>query len=105
MIADVSLRGLYLIFQQVLGMILLMSRMSSTKDVELLVLRHEVAVLRSACSRNRRARPTPQELKGPVPAASSVGARRPGATRAIASKCWRPAYRKELRRKCSTQSG
>jgi putative transposase len=35
----------YLIFQQVLGLILLMGRTSATKDVELLVLRHEVAVL------------------------------------------------------------
>jgi putative transposase len=39
-------RLLYLIFQQVLGLILLMCRTASTKDVELLVLRHEVAVLR-----------------------------------------------------------
>ena len=46
MISDVSLRLLYLIFRQVLGLILLLSRSSSTKDVELLVLRHEVAVLR-----------------------------------------------------------
>ena len=41
-----SLRLLYLIFQQVLGLVLLMGRTSSTKDVELLVLRHEVAILR-----------------------------------------------------------
>ena len=46
MIAAVSLRLLYLIFRQVLGLVLLMGRTSSTKDVELLVLRHEVAVLR-----------------------------------------------------------
>jgi hypothetical protein len=46
MIAVVSLRLLYLIFQQVLGLLLLMGRTASTKDVELLVLRHEVAVLR-----------------------------------------------------------
>src|SRR4029434_3446571 len=46
MIAAVSLRLLYLIFQQVLGLVLLMGRTSSTKDIELLVLRHEVAVLR-----------------------------------------------------------
>ena len=45
MIAAVSLRMLYLIFQQVLGLVLLLGRRSSTKDVELLVLRHEVAVL------------------------------------------------------------
>jgi putative transposase len=42
----VSLRLLYLIFSQVLGLILLMGRTSTTKDIELLVLRHEVAILR-----------------------------------------------------------
>jgi hypothetical protein len=41
----VSLRLLYLIFWQVLGLVLLMGRTSATKDVELLVLRHEVAIL------------------------------------------------------------
>ena len=46
MIAAVSLRLLYLIFQQVLRLVLLLGRTPSTKDVELLVLRHEVAVLR-----------------------------------------------------------
>ena len=45
MIAAVSLRLLYLIFQQVLRLLLLLGRTTSTKDVELLVLRHEVAVL------------------------------------------------------------
>ena len=39
MIAAVSLRLLYLIFQQVLGLVLLVGRASSTKDVEPLVLR------------------------------------------------------------------
>jgi hypothetical protein len=39
MIPDVSLRLLYLIFRHVLGLLLLMGRTSSTKDVELLVLR------------------------------------------------------------------
>jgi len=37
---------LYLIFRQVLGLVLLMGRTSAAKDVELLVLRHEVAILR-----------------------------------------------------------
>jgi putative transposase len=41
----VSLRLLYLIFRQVLGLVVLMGRTSATKDVEFLVLRHEVAVL------------------------------------------------------------
>jgi hypothetical protein len=43
---NVSLRLLYLIFSQVLGLLRLIGRTSSTKHVELLVLRHGVAVLR-----------------------------------------------------------
>ena len=46
MIAAVTLRLLYLIFRQMVGVVLLLGRTSSSKDVELLVLRHEVAVLR-----------------------------------------------------------
>jgi len=42
----VSLRLPCLIFWQTLGLVLLMGRTSAIKDVELLVLRHEVAVLR-----------------------------------------------------------
>src|SRR5919107_3609160 len=53
MIVTVSLRSLYLIFQQVLGLVLLMGRTSCTKDVELLVLRHEVAILRRTNPRPR----------------------------------------------------
>ena len=48
MIATVSLRLLYLIFSWLLGWLTLLGRASSTKDIELLVLRHEVAVLRRA---------------------------------------------------------
>ena len=48
-----SLRLLYLIFRQVLGLVLLMGRTSATKDVELLVLRHEIAVLRRTKPRPR----------------------------------------------------
>jgi len=43
----------YLIFCQVRGLVVLMGRTSSAKDVELLVLRHEVAVLRRANPRPR----------------------------------------------------
>jgi transposase InsO family protein len=44
----VSLRLLYLVFLQLLSLLLLLGRSSASKDVELLVLRHEVAVLRRA---------------------------------------------------------
>ena len=46
MIAAVSLRLLYLIFSRLLGWPTLLGRASAAKDIELLVLRHEVAVLR-----------------------------------------------------------
>jgi len=42
----VALRLLYLIFLRVLNLLLLLGRSSASKDIELLVLRHEVAVLR-----------------------------------------------------------
>jgi putative transposase len=53
MIMDVSLRFLYLIFDRLLGWLMLLSRATSSKDVELLVLRHEVAVLRRTDPRPR----------------------------------------------------
>ena len=49
----VSLRLLYLMFRQVLGLVLLLGRTSATKDIELLVLRHEVTVLRRSNPRPR----------------------------------------------------
>jgi DDE superfamily endonuclease len=53
MISAVSLRLLYLIFQHLIGLLLLLGRTSATKDIELLVLRHELAVLRRANPRPR----------------------------------------------------
>ncbi|MGW4984504.1 integrase [Streptomyces mirabilis] len=41
-----ALRVLYLIFLRLLGLLLLLSRSQDAKDVELLALRHENAVLR-----------------------------------------------------------
>src|SRR6185312_15628338 len=48
MIAAVSLRLFYLIFLQWVGLLVLLTRSSASKDIELLVLRLEVAVLRRA---------------------------------------------------------
>jgi putative transposase len=49
----VSLRLIYLIFIQLLSWLLLLARSSAAKDVELLVLRHEVAVLRRTTRKPR----------------------------------------------------
>jgi putative transposase len=49
----VSIRLLYLIFIRLCGWLDLLGRSTASKDIELLVLRHEVAVLRRAARRPR----------------------------------------------------
>ena len=48
-----SLRLLYLIFARLCSWLILLGRSAASKDAELLVLRHEVAVLRRANPRPR----------------------------------------------------
>ena len=48
-----ALRLLYLIFLRLVGLVVLLCRSSASKDIELLVLRHEVAVLRSGSPKPR----------------------------------------------------
>lgn len=53
MITYVSLRLLYLIFDRYLGWLMLLGRATSSKAIKLLILRHEVAVLRRTNPRPR----------------------------------------------------
>ena len=48
-----SLRLLYMIFVRLCGWLVLLGRSTASKDIELLVLRHEVAVLRRTNPRPR----------------------------------------------------
>ena len=73
MIADVSLRLLYLILDRLLSWLLLLGRTSSSKNIELLVLRHAVAVLRRTNpSLAGLGRPSRARCPDPTPAHSAT---------------------------------
>ena len=75
MIATVSLRLLCLIFSQLLSWRTLLPRAPSSKDIELLVPRHEVAVLRRTKPKPRLnwANRSTARRTHPTPARSSAG--------------------------------
>ena len=59
MITVVPIRLLYLIFSRLLGSLTLLSRATASKDIELLVMRHEVALdVNESSPSEHRQRPT-----------------------------------------------
>jgi hypothetical protein len=69
MITDVSLRLVHLILHRLLSWLMLLGRARSSKDIELLVLRNEVAILRRTNPRPRLdwGRPSPPRRADPTP--------------------------------------
>jgi putative transposase len=70
-----TLRLLYLLFRQVVSWLALLARRSAAKDVELLVLRHEAAVLRRQVARPQLDRADRAVLgwRGCCPARPGIG--------------------------------
>jgi putative transposase len=107
----VAVRLLYLIFRQVMAWLGMLARSAQSKNAEILVLRHEVAVLRRQVSRPRLSWADRAVFKSTdpvtVPSLPSASDRHPGHHRAVAPRPgkaaldaapkWRPAHSPELR--------
>jgi hypothetical protein len=91
-IMDVSLRLIYLIFDRLLDWLTLLGRASASKDLELLVLRHEVAVLRSTKPEARLgwAGPSPVRRADVYQSATRSSLRHPGRAALRRTACPRP---------------
>ena len=79
-----SIPLLYLVMVRVFGWLCLLDRSQASKDAEIMVLRHEVTVLRRQAARPRLGRPGAPGGTGP-PAASRTCA---AAGRSRRERCW-----------------
>jgi hypothetical protein len=68
---------LYLIFVRLTGWMALLARSAASKDAELLVLRHEVAVLRRQNPQAKAGLGRPRGTRRPGPAARQAAAEEP----------------------------